>query len=187
VTLLARVGALVAVVAVGCVRVPAPPTLIDDDGVKRGLLPRSGAVEALDFSVVRHPGNETYRLSSDRGAVVLLDVWATWCEPCRDSLPFYDDLARQFASRGLKVYALNVDADAAVIAPFMQELKVTLPVLHDPEAVVAGKSLKVGQLPTSFLIDRRGVVRRVHEGLSDDFFQQTLSDVEALLAEPVKE
>lgn len=175
---------LVVLVAGGCVRLPPPPLLVDED-VRRGLVPKGEAV-ALDFAVTRHPSGTPYRLAEDRGSVVLLDVWATWCDPCRESLPFYEDVAKQFAGRGLKVYALSVDADAAVIAPFVQELKLTLPVLHDPEAAVAGSALKVKQMPTSFLIDRRGVVRRVHEGLSDDYFQQTLTDVELLLAEPAK-
>ncbi|MBL8919139.1 MAG: TlpA family protein disulfide reductase [Myxococcaceae bacterium] len=177
-----RLLLLSALLCSACVVRPAPPKLVEDDA-RRGLLPRAEA-KGLDFTVARHPGKERYRLSDDRGSVVLLDVWATWCEPCRDSLPFYDDVARQFASRGLKVYALSVDADASVISPFVSELKLGLPVLHDPEAVVAGSTLRVSQMPTSLLFDRRGVVRRVHEGLSDDYFQQTLSDVEALLSEP---
>ncbi|GEM_PF-2617391 len=169
-----------------CVRLPPPPVLVESDGVRRSLVPRVEA-QPLEFAVTRHPGKEAWRLSQERGSVVLIDVWATWCEPCRDSLPFYDDLARQFSARGLKVYAMSVDADPAVIGPFMQELKLQLPVLHDPEAAVAGGVLKVSQMPTTVLIDRRGVVRRVHEGLSDDFFQQTLTDVETLLAEPAKD
>lgn len=146
----------------GCVRLPTAPLLVDDD-VRRGLVPKGEAV-ALDFTVTRYPSGTPYRLADDRGSVVLLDVWATWCDPCRESLPFYEDVARQFAGRGLKVYAISVDADAAVIAPFVQELKLSLPVLHDPEAAVAGSALKVKQMPTSFLIDRRGVVRRVQIG-----------------------
>ncbi|MBM4777392.1 MAG: TlpA family protein disulfide reductase [Archangiaceae bacterium] len=169
-----------------CVRLPTPPVLVESDGVRRSLVPRVEA-QPLEFSVTRHPGKEAWRLSQERGSVVLIDVWATWCEPCRDSLPFYDDLARQYAARGLKVYAMSVDADSSVIGPFVQELKLQLPVLHDPEANVAGSVLKVSQMPTTVLIDRRGVVRRVHEGLSDDFFQQTLTDVETLLAEPAKD
>ena len=175
---------LVMLAAGGCVRLPAPPLLADDDA-RRGLVAKGEAV-ALDFTLTRHPSGTPYRLADDRGSVVLLDVWATWCDPCRESLPFYEDVAKQFAPRGLKVYAISVDADAAVIAPFVQELKLTLPVLHDPEATMAERTLKVKQMPTSFLIDRRGVVRRVHEGLSEDYFQQTLTDVELLLAEPAK-
>lgn len=180
-----NVRAVLFVLAVsGCVRVPPPPLLVEDDA-RRGLVPKVEAVP-LDFTLARHPSGGAYRLSDDRGSVVLLDVWASWCDPCRESLPFYEDVAKQFGARGLKVYAISVDADASVIAPFVQELKLTLPVLHDPEAAIAGSTLKVKQMPTSFLVDRRGVVRRVHEGLSDDYFQQTLADVELLLAESAK-
>lgn len=175
---------LIALALGGCVRLPPPPILVEDDA-RRGLVAKGEAV-ALDFTLTRHPTGGAYRLSDDRGSVVLLDVWATWCDPCRESLPFYEDVAKQFGARGLKVYAISVDADAAVISPFVQELKLTLPVLHDPEASVAGSLLKVRQMPTSLLVDRRGVVRRVHEGLSEDYFQQTLADVELLLAESAK-
>ncbi|MBE2252339.1 MAG: TlpA family protein disulfide reductase [Myxococcus sp.] len=173
-------------VVTGCVRLPSAPSLTGDDGARLGLVPSGGAQAPLELSLSRHPGGEAWRLADDRGSVVLLDVWATWCDPCRESLPFYEDVARQFGARGLKVYAISVDADAAVIAPFLKDLKLTLPVLHDPEAAVSGSTLKVKQMPTSVLVDRRGVVRRVHEGLSDDYFQQTLTDVERLLAEPAK-
>lgn len=140
----------------------------------------------MDFSVSKLSGGAPYRLSDDRGSVVLIDVWATWCEPCRESLPVYDDIAKQFRDRGLKVYAMSIDAEPSGVAPFLAELKVTLPVLFDPEAATAGATLGVKQLPTSFLFDRKGTVRRVHEGLSEDFMAQTLSEVEALLVEPTQ-
>lgn len=165
----------------GCLKLPTAPLLVDD-AARRGLVP--GAAQAMEFSVSRLPEGKPYRLSDDRGSVVLIDVWATWCEPCRDSLPVYDDVAKQFRDRGLKVYAMSVDAEPSGIAPFLAELKVTLPVLFDPEAATAGSTLGVKQLPTSFLFDRKGAVRRVHEGLSEDFMAQTLADVEALIAEP---
>jgi peroxiredoxin len=180
----ARALLLAAGLLVGCVRPAALPVLVDDVAARRPLAPTLGA-RALDLSARRWPDGSVWRASQDRGAVVLLDVWATWCDPCRESLPFYDDVARQFAARGLKVYALSVDADAGPIDAFVKELGLTVPVLHDPGAAMAEEVLKVRQMPTSFLLDRRGVVRYVHEGLSEDFFQQTLSEVEVLLAEAV--
>lgn len=173
--------AIVVACLTSCVRLPTAPHLIDDSA-RLGLV-ASGAAEAIDFTVTRVADGSPYKLSDDRGSVVLIDVWATWCEPCRESLPVYDDVAKQFAGQGLKVYAMSVDADPKVIAPFLAELKVSLPALHDPEAALAGKVLKVRQMPTTILVDRKGVVRRVHEGLNDEFLQETLADVEAVLAE----
>lgn len=118
--------------------------------------------------------------------MVLLDVWASWCEPCRDSLPLYQDFAKEYGARGLKVYAVNVDADPREIEKFLQETHVTLPVLVDPEARVSEAQLKVKMMPTTFLIDRRGVVRHVHEGFAEEFMSKYMADIEGLLAEPAQ-
>jgi thiol-disulfide isomerase/thioredoxin len=167
----------------GCVRIP--PALPIEDAARHDLVPKREALP-LDFTLKRYPSGATYRLAEDRGAVVLIDVWATWCEPCRESLQFYQSVAEELGARGFKIYAVSIDADAAVIAPFIRELKLTLPILHDPEAAVTGGALMVKQTPTSFLIDRRGVVRRVREGLTDESLQQTRTEIERLLAESVK-
>jgi thiol-disulfide isomerase/thioredoxin len=139
---------------------------------------------ALELSLKRYPAGEAWQLSSDRGAVVLLDVWATWCEPCRDALPVYASLAARYAERGVKVYAVNVDAEPSHIAAFLTETKVSLPVLLDPEGVVAESQLKVQLMPTSFLIDRAGAIRHTHEGFDPDVLAGLPAEVDALLAEP---
>ena len=115
---------------------------------------------------------------------VLLDVWATWCEACRDVFPQYEALQKRFADKGLKVYALSVDADVNAVAQFVTETKLQLPVLLDPEAHVAESVFKVKLMPTSFIIDRKGVIRFTHEGLSDDLFATEEKEAELLLAEP---
>jgi thiol-disulfide isomerase/thioredoxin len=140
----------------------------------------------LEMEVKRFPGGELWKLSGDRGSVVLLDVWATWCEPCRDTLPIYSELARQYGTRGLKVYALSVDEDVRAIAPFLKENRVEVPVLLDSNAAVAEGALGVKVMPTSYLIDRRGVVREVHEGAFGDtgsLLDQYREEIEALLKE----
>jgi thiol-disulfide isomerase/thioredoxin len=144
----------------------------------------SDAPAPLQFTVKRYPGGEPHAIASDRGNVVLLDVWATWCEPCRDALPIYEDLAKHYASRGLKVYALNVDEDSRAIPPFLKETKVSLPILVDANAEVADKVLRVRSMPTTLLIDRKGVVRYVHEGFAEEFLAKYQAQIEQLLAEP---
>jgi thiol-disulfide isomerase/thioredoxin len=141
---------------------------------------------ALHFTVKSFPGGEPHSIATDRGSVVLLDVWATWCEPCRDALPMYQDLAKHYAAQGLKVYALNVDEDSRAVAPFLQQTKVTLNVLLDANAEVAEKQLHVRMMPTTLLLDRQGYVRYSHEGFSEEFLARYQAEIEELLAEPAK-
>ena len=149
-----------------------------------------GAVESvhtpLEFTVKRYPDGEPHAIASDRGSVVLLDVWATWCEPCRDALPTYERLAKHYGARGLKVYALNVDEDTRAIPPFLAETKVSLPILLDANAEVASNVLRVRSMPTTVLIDREGKARYVHEGFAEELLAKYQAEIEELLAEPTK-
>ncbi|MDP1826525.1 MAG: TlpA disulfide reductase family protein [Archangium sp.] len=141
----------------------------------------------LDFTLPTYPSKEPFSLSSERGHVVMLDVWATWCEPCRESLPQYQALAGKYAARGLRLYALNVDGDAAVpaeIPKFITETKLSLPILLDTDAKLSEETLKVKVMPTALLIDRKGVVRHVHEGFESTSLAEVVGHLESLLAEP---
>lgn len=172
-----RIGFLLAlaVVQVACVT-PGPP--LTDDASRGG---GKGAAP-LDFTLPRL-GGQPYALSQDRGKVVLLDVWATWCEPCRDAMPLYQDLKKEYGAKGLEVYAINVDTDVRMITDFLTETKVDLPVLLDPGAAFAESKLKVKVMPTAFLIDRKGVLRVTHEGFDESLLATWVKDIEALLAE----
>jgi thiol-disulfide isomerase/thioredoxin len=175
---------LLLLVLTGCSQNSTLPTLVAEErGSSRGALTQG---TPLSFQVKRYPGGEPYSVQSDRGSVVLLDVWATWCEPCRDALPLYEQLAKEYGPKGLKVYALNVDEDARAIPAFLAEAKVSVPVLLDANAAVAEKTLGVKMMPTSFLLDRRGVVRFIHEGFAEEFLQKYQTEIEQLLAERVE-
>jgi cytochrome c biogenesis protein CcmG, thiol:disulfide interchange protein DsbE len=139
----------------------------------------------LQMVLPRFPSGERYSLESDRGQVVLLDVWATWCEPCKDALPLYEQLQRQYAKDGLRVYTVNIDEDPSQIQAFLDETKISLPILHDSDAAFAEQTLGVKLMPTSFLLDRKGFIRHIHEGFSEDSLGQYQSEIEALLAEQV--
>jgi thiol-disulfide isomerase/thioredoxin len=164
---------------VGCSQNSTLPSLVADERSAQGP---SESVP-LSFQVKRFPGGEPYSVASDRGSVVLLDVWATWCEPCKDALPLYQNLAQEYGAKGLKVYALNVDEDPRGIQAFLDETKVSLPVLLDANAAVAEKTLYVKLMPTAFLLDRKGVVRFIHEGFAEEFLQKYQTEIELLLAE----
>lgn len=168
---------VVAATQLCCVkREPMPPLT--------GVMPDKS--EPLKLVLPQYPHGGLVDFATLRGHVVLLDVWATWCEPCRDALPTYEALNKEYAPRGLKVFALNVDEDQSLIAPFLAETKVTLPVLLDKSGQAAEKVLKVRLMPTSFLIDKRGNIRHIHEGFAEEFLQQYQTEIETLLAENVE-
>ena len=143
--------------------------------------------EPIDFTLPTYPSKQNFSLASERGKVVMLDVWATWCDPCRESLPLYQSLASKYASRGLRLYALNVDGDAALpseIPKFIAETKLTLPILLDTDAKLSEELLKVKVMPTALLIDRTGRVRHMHEGFERKSLEEVVGHLESLLDEP---
>ena len=103
---------------------------------------------------------DSVSLAQLRGKVVLLNVWATWCHPCRDEIPQLQALHAQYKDRGLELVGVSVDVDGADadIREFMKEFAMTYPVWRDPAERVSAQFLVVG-VPTTFLIDREGVLR----------------------------
>ncbi len=109
---------------------------------------------------------DTARLSDWAGHVILLNVWATWCPPCRREMPSLERLHRRLADEGLRVVAVSVDDPAGgrtvrqMVSGFVEEHGLTFPVLLDP----GGRSVELVYgtpgLPTTFLIDRQGRIRR---------------------------
>jgi thiol-disulfide isomerase/thioredoxin len=167
------VGLTLALALVGCVGRDALPSLVNTY--------RQG--EQVGLTLPRYPDGKPHDLASDRGSVVLLDVWATWCEPCKDALPTYEQLAKQYGARGLKIYAINMDEDPRQIDGFLKQTHVTLPILLEQQGL-AEHSLGVKMMPTTFLLDRQGRLRHRHEGFAEDFLQQYQNEIEELLAEP---
>jgi thiol-disulfide isomerase/thioredoxin len=130
------------------------------------------------------PDGKVHDLQSDLGQVVLVDVWATWCEPCRDALPLYAELAKSYGPRGFRVYTINVDEDSKQVEAFVKETGLSLPILLDPNARVAERVFRVRLMPTTYLLDRKGTVRFTHEGFSEEFLPKYRAEIEQLLAEP---
>jgi peroxiredoxin len=118
--------------------------------------------------------------------VVVLDFWATWCPPCRKGLPVIADLAREYAGRGVAVYAVNQMEPADTVRSFLKEQGITVPVLLDTAGIV-GRTYEVSGIPQTVLIDRTGKVRYVHVGMSFGFKGSLERQLNTLLAEPAKE
>lgn len=112
-------------------------------------------------------------LSAFKGEVVLVNFWATWCEPCREEMPSLQRLQQKLGGKGLRVLAVNVGEGAPRIRQFLERTPVALTILRDADSE-AMKAWRVRMLPASFLVDRRGMLRYqiVGEADYDDAAQQ---------------
>ena len=119
---------------------------------------------APDFELPSPDGKERVALSSAAGKVLIVDFWATWCEPCRASFPAYQRLVDGAQGR-LVVIGVSVDEEPSGIAAFASETGVKFPLVWD-EGQGAAKSYRPPTMPTSFVIDQHGVVRFVHAGFT---------------------
>jgi cytochrome c-type biogenesis protein len=92
--------------------------------------------------------------------VVLLNIWATWCAPCREEIPYLQSLYEQHRQAGLEIIGVSVDArgQEAAIQAFVKDFGMTYPVWRDPDERVQSMFLALG-VPASYLIDRRGILR----------------------------
>ena len=93
-----------------------------------------------------------------RGRVVLVNFWATWCDPCREEMPSLERLRAKLKGRPFEVLTVNYGESAAKINAFMEKHKIALPVLLDPEKESAA-AWRAGGLPITFLVDKDGRVR----------------------------
>ena len=103
---------------------------------------------------------DSVSLDGMRGKVVLLNVWATWCHPCRDEIPELVELQTKYGARGFDVVGVSIDADGAepLIGAFISEFGMNYPIWLDPEDRISTRFLLVG-VPTTFLLDKQGVLR----------------------------
>lgn len=138
---------------------------------------------SLDVAVEDLSGREV-RLSADPGRVRLVDLWATWCEPCRAQMPALDKLAKTYGEQGLLVQGVAFDEDRAQVESFLKETPVSFDVLWDKGGERVISRLEVARLPTTLFVDRRGVIRAVHLGFRSDELDAIEQVLRSLLAEP---
>ncbi len=118
-----------------------------------------------------------------KGKVVMLDFWASWCDPCKASFPVMNELQQAYAEKGLVILAVNVDEKAADMDDFLKKHKAEFSVLRDAaQKLVARAGIRT--MPSSFLVDRAGKVRFVHSGFrGEETTKKYKSEIESLLAE----
>jgi len=109
--------------------------------------------EQADFTLTEL-GGKTWTLKEQRGKVVVLNFWATWCPPCRKEMPDLEMLYQQFKDQGLVILAIS-DEDAGKVRPFIAQQKVTYPILLDPGRKV-NELFQIEGIPKTFVYDRNG-------------------------------
>lgn len=125
---------------------------VDDGRVEVG-------VRAPSYSTVSLNG-DSVSLAGQRGKVVLLNIWATWCHPCRTEIPELRQIHASYRDRGLELIGVSVDSEGTdeAIRQFMTDFQMTFPIWRDPGERISTRFLAVG-VPATFLIDREGILR----------------------------
>ena len=145
--------------------------------IEAGMPAPSLSMQALEDS------GAAVTTSGLKGSVVYVDFWASWCAPCRLSMPALDDLYRKNKSRGFAVVGVNKDATPADARRFLAKVPVSFTLVRDG-ADAAAKGFDVKAMPSGYLIDRKGVVRVVHRGFTPETGAALEKEIDSLLKEP---
>jgi thiol-disulfide isomerase/thioredoxin len=125
--------------------------------------PLGNGERAPACSVPSLEGGRTINVADFRGSVVYLDFWASWCGPCRQSLPFMNELHRELAGKGLSIVAVSVDKTADEARAFLAQYPAQFTIALDT-AGACPRAYELQGMPSSYVIDRKGVVQAVHTG-----------------------
>jgi peroxiredoxin len=120
------------------------------------------ADEAPDFTLPTNAG-ENLRLSEQRGNVVMLNFWASWCGPCRQEMPLLDAMSQRYSAAGFVLLGVDVEEDNTDAKKIVKDLKITYPILFDTENKVS-KLYSVETMPTTVMIDKKGKIRYINHG-----------------------
>jgi thiol-disulfide isomerase/thioredoxin len=115
------------------------------------------------------------------GKVVVVDFLASWCAPCKQEMPVLDRLYKKHKDKGLVVVGVSVDEEVGNLRGLLKQVRVTFPIVHDGSKAVAGR-FKPPRMPSSYIVDRKGIVRFVHAGFRADDAAKIESQVTSLLA-----
>lgn len=153
------------------------------------LLGGSASVQAVqqgmlvsECPAVLPGGSEKLNLGAYQGKVLLIDFWATWCPPCKKSMPFFNGLRNQHLKDGFEVVAINVDENTEDALRYLEAHPVDYVTAFDASGECP-RVFDVKAMPSSYLVDRQGKVRLVHLGYRDEDQDFLRKQVDTLLGE----
>jgi peroxiredoxin len=135
---------------------------------------------APDFAGDSVNGKGKVALAQWKGKVVLVDFWATWCEPCKKSFPKLEELRVKYAASGFELAAISEDDEANGVKEFGTNYGAKFPLLWDKDKTIANK-WHPPNMPSSFILDKKGVVRFVHLGYHDGEEKEIETELKSLL------
>jgi peroxiredoxin len=143
--------------------------LLQEKDTLFNLPPMSRIQPGLSAPDFVFPGldGKTVRLADYKGKVVFLNIWATWCPPCREEMPSMEKLYKELKGKDFEILAVSIDtAGAKDVAPFMKEFHLSFPVLLDPAGATKSLYGTTG-VPESFIINKEGLIEQIIIGPMD--------------------
>lgn len=152
------------------------------------LSPVGVGAKAPDFAVMTLDSVAKRKTLDDyRGDVVMINIWATWCAPCRIEMPAIEQLHRAYSGKGLKIIAVSVDEPGSEpqIRSFVKEYGLTFEVLHDPggQEGKVSRAYQTTGYPETVIIGRDGIIRKKLLGAHDWNSAENRALIDRLLAE----
>jgi thiol-disulfide isomerase/thioredoxin len=126
---------------------------------------------------------EPFDLARHRGHVVIVDFWASWCKPCRQSIPWLNAMRERYGASGLTIIGVNVDAERRDADRFLRDVPIDFEIVFDPNGELA-KQFKVQGMPSSFVFDRTGRLIETHLGFREAKKAESEAALRNLLNQP---
>ncbi|MGH8287497.1 MAG: TlpA disulfide reductase family protein [Steroidobacteraceae bacterium] len=138
-------------------------------------------VQAPGFTLQSSDG-KVVSLAQFKGDVVMINFWASWCGPCRQEMPLLDNIYKQYKDMGFTLLGVNVEPHARNADAWLKQTPVSYPILFDPKSEVS-QLYQVQAMPTTVIIDRKGIVRFVHNGYLPGDENQYMNSIRALIVQ----
>ncbi|AWB67357.1 TlpA family protein disulfide reductase [Saccharobesus litoralis] len=136
---------------------------------------------APDFTLKSFQGSNQ-RLAEQKGNIIVLNFWASWCGPCRKEMPALEQLQNKYKDLGVAVWGVNVEQESQAGREFITDIKVSFPIFFD-ETNTISKNYAVAAMPTTVIIDRDGKVRHIFKGYKTGYEKKYAKAIKKLLRE----